>query len=86
MKFLVNPSKFNEIADYIFKPILILSIVLFALGLLFALYLSPDDYQQGSTVRIMYVHVPSAWLALLTYLISSLKIILSLSMIILKSL
>ncbi len=72
MKFLFNPSKFNEIADYIFKPILILSIVLFALGLLFALYLSPDDYQQGSTVRIMYVHVPSAWLSLLTYAIMTL--------------
>jgi len=69
MMFLFNPSKFNEIADNIFKPILILSIILFALGLLFSFYLSPDDYQQGSTVRIMYVHVPSAWLALLTYAI-----------------
>ena len=39
------------------------------MGLLFAFYLSPDDYQQGSTVRIMYIHVPSAWLALMTYLI-----------------
>ena len=67
MKFLVNPSKFNETADYIFKPILILSIIMFALGLLFSFYLSPDDYQQGSTVRIMYIHVPSAWLALMTY-------------------
>ena len=67
MKFLFNPSKFNEIADYIFKPLLILSIILFALGLLFSFYLSPNDYQQGSTVRIMYIHVPSAWLALLTY-------------------
>ena len=79
MRFLVNPSKFNEIAVYIFKPILILSIVLFALGLLFAFYLSPDDYQQGSTVRIMYVHVPSAWLALLTYAIMTLYSILALA-------
>ena len=79
MKFLVNPGKFNEIADYIFKPILILSIVLFALGLLFALYLSPNDYQQGSTVRIMYVHVPSAWLGLLTYAIMTLYSILALA-------
>ena len=70
--FLFNPSKFNEIADNIFKPILILSIILFALGLLFSFYLSPDDYQQGSTGRIMYVHVPSAWLALLTYAIMTL--------------
>ena len=69
MKFLINPSKFNDVADYIFKPVLILSIILFGIGLLFSFYLSPDDYQQGSTVRIMYVHVPSAWLALLTYAI-----------------
>ena len=79
MKFLVNPSKFNEMADYIFKPVLIISIILFAIGLLFSFYLSPDDYQQGSTVRIMYVHVPSAWLALLTYAIMTLYSILALA-------
>ena len=70
--FLINPSKFNKVADYLFKPILLSSIILFSLGLLFSFYLSPDDYQQGSTVRIMYVHVPSAWLALLTYVIMTL--------------
>ena len=69
MKFLVNPSKFNKVSDYVFIPVLISSIILFSIGLIFAFYLSPDDYQQGSTVRIMYVHVPSAWLALLTYAI-----------------
>ena len=79
MKFLVNPSKFNQIADYIFKPLLILSFIFFALGLLFSFYLSPDDYQQGSTVRIMYVHVPSAWLGLLTYAIMTLYSILALA-------
>ena len=72
MKFLINPNKFNKVADIFFKPILVLSIIFFLLGLLFAFYLSPDDYQQGSTVRIMYVHVPSAWLALLTYAIMTL--------------
>ena len=79
MKFLVNPSKFNEMADYFFRPLQILSIILFAIGLLFSFYLSPDDYQQGSTVRIMYVHVPSAWLALLTYSIMTLYSILALA-------
>ena len=72
MKFFVNPSKFNKVADYLFKPILISSILLFSLGLIFSFYLSPEDYQQGSTVRIMYIHVPSAWLALLTYAIMTL--------------
>ena len=79
MKFLVNPAKFNEVTDYIFKPVLILSVLFFALGLLFSFYLSPDDYQQGSTVRIMYVHVPSAWLALLTYTTMTLYSILALA-------
>ena len=72
MKFFLNPNKFNQVADYLFKPILISSILLFSLGLLFSFYLSPDDYQQGSTVRIMYIHVPSAWLALLTYAVMTL--------------
>ena len=79
MKFFVNPSKFNKVADYLFKPILISSILLFSLGLLFSFYLSPDDYQQGSSVRIMYVHVPSAWLALLTYFIMTIYSIIALA-------
>ena len=69
MKFLINPNKFNLLSSIIFKPLLILSLIILAVGLIFSIYLSPNDYQQGSTVRIMYVHVPSAWLALLTYLI-----------------
>ena len=51
---------------------------IFAIRIIVFFYLSPDDYQQGSTVRIMYVHVPSAWLALLTYAIMTLYSILHL--------
>ena len=79
MKFFVNPSRFNKVADYLFKPILISSIVLFSLGLIFSFYLSPEDYQQGSSVRIMYIHVPSAWLALLIYAIMIVYSILALA-------
>jgi heme exporter protein C len=39
----------------------------FVVGLYFALFASPADYQQGDTVRIMYVHVPAAWTALACY-------------------
>ena len=77
--FLFNPNKFNKLADKLFKPILVLSIILFLLGLVFSFFLSPDDYQQGSTVRIMYVHVPSAWLALLTYAIMTFYSVLALA-------
>jgi heme exporter protein C len=38
-------------------------------GLYFGLYASPADYQQGQTVRIMYVHVPSAWLGMMGYMV-----------------
>ena len=64
--FLINPSKFNKFADIIFKPLILVSLVILIAGLILV-YLSPLDYQQGLTVKIMYIHVPSAWLALLTY-------------------
>lgn len=46
----------------------ILTVLLFTVGLYFSLFASPEDYQQGQTVRIMYVHVPAAWLSMQTYL------------------
>jgi heme exporter protein C len=79
MKFFINPSKFNQLTDIIIKPAFYLSMVTLAVGLIFALYLSPNDYQQGSTVRIMYVHVPSAWLALLTFAIMTIYSIIALA-------
>ena len=79
MKFFINPSKFNQLTDIIIKPVFYLSMVTLAVGLIFALYLSPNDYQQGSTVRIMYVHVPSAWLALLTFAIMTIYSIIALA-------
>jgi len=69
MKFLINPNRFIKFSDIILKPLIILSIFTILLGLIFAFFLSPNDYQQGATVRIMYIHVPSAWLALLTFFI-----------------
>ena len=79
MKFFINPSKFNQLTDIIIKPVFYLSMVTLAVGLIFALYLSPNDYQQGLTVRIMYVHVPSAWLALLTFAIMTIYSIIALA-------
>ena len=79
MKFLINPNKFNKLTDIIIKPIFYLSILTLTIGLIFALFLSPDDYQQGLTVRIMYVHVPSAWLALLIFAIMTIYSIIGLA-------
>ena len=79
MKFLINPNKFNQLTDIIIKPVFYLSMVTLAVGLIFALFLSPNDYQQGLTVRIMYVHVPSAWLATLTFAIMTIYSIIALA-------
>ena len=62
-----NPARFLRISAPLLKWSAIASIVLFAAGLYFALFASPPDYQQGETVRIMYIHVPAAWMALFVY-------------------
>ncbi len=77
-KFLINPSRFNSFTDVIFKPLIILTSLIIFLGL-FLVYYSPLDYQQGLTVKIMYIHVPSAWLSLLTYAIMTLYSIVGLA-------
>ena len=79
MKFLINPNRFNKISSAVLKPLIVLGVVSLTAGLVFAFYLSPDDYQQGTTVRIMYVLVPSAWLALLTFFIMTIYSIIGLA-------
>ncbi len=57
-----NPGRFLRFGDTV-QPVLSgLALVLTAAGLLWGLFLSPADWQQGDAVRIMYVHVPAAWL------------------------
>ena len=63
MKFLIQNKFFKSILKYQ-KYVLISFFVILIIGLFEALVLSPQDYLQGDSVRIMYVHVPSAWLAL----------------------
>ena len=76
--FLINPNKFNKFADVIFKPLIVITSLTIIVGLLLV-YLSPLDYQQGLTVKIMYIHVPSAWLALLTYAIMTIYSVIGLA-------
>ena len=56
-----------SIANTIFPWVAGLSILMFILGIPIALVTSPPDYQQGDTVRIMYIHVPSAWSMIMVY-------------------
>jgi heme exporter protein C len=65
--FLANPVRFNRAADLFIPWAQWLCGITLLIGFYFALYLSPPDYQQGETVRIMYIHVPCAWMALFLY-------------------
>ena len=59
-----NPARFLKIARPATAWLLAIGVVLTAAGLVGGLTLTPPDYLQGETVRIMYVHVPSAWLGM----------------------
>jgi heme exporter protein C len=67
---LANPNRFMAFAGRLLPWLAALTTIGFTLGLWFA-FTAPADYQQGETVRIMYLHVPSAWLALLIYTVMS---------------
>ncbi len=59
-----EPNKIFQVTSKAPKYILFLFIVVLTVGLTEALILSPEDYKQSDAVRIMYVHVPSAWISL----------------------
>ena len=69
--YLANPSRFFRITNFLLPWLMGLSITLTLIGIYFALFDSPKDLIQGSTIRIMYVHVPRAWLSIFSYLLLS---------------
>ncbi len=64
---LANPDRFDRLARKATPWLTAGAAALLSAGLYFALFSSPADYQQGESVRIMYVHVPAAWMALMCY-------------------
>jgi len=64
---LANPKRFMEFSAPALPWLWGAVGCAFAVGVYLALIASPPDYQQGETVRIMYVHVPAAWMALFVY-------------------
>ena len=59
-----NPNNILVIINRLRKFVFVLFIIVLLIGLFEALVLSPEDYKQSDSVRIMYVHVPSAWISL----------------------
>ena len=73
-----NPGRFLRLSGAVLPWLAVGGVVLTAIGLVWGLFFSPADWQQGDAVRIMYVHVPAAWLASAGYLALALCSLLSL--------
>jgi ABC-type transport system involved in cytochrome c biogenesis, permease component len=63
---LANPTRFLKLTERMLPWLIGATAVLLAVGLYMS-FAAPEDYQQGMTVRIMFIHVPSAWLAMMCY-------------------
>ncbi|MGL4404292.1 MAG: heme ABC transporter permease CcmC, partial [Notoacmeibacter sp.] len=61
-----NPARFMRLSEIVLPWLAALTIAVIAYGLWLS-FNAPADYQQGQTVRIMFIHVPFAWLAMMTY-------------------
>jgi len=68
MHWFANPLRFQRLADTIYPYVLAATLILAAVGLYGGLVLAPMDYQQGDAYRIIFVHVPAAWMAHFVYL------------------
>ncbi len=64
---LANPTRFMQLSGRILPWVSVAAAVSLLYGLYMAFFVSPADYQQGETVRIMYIHVPCAWLSMMVY-------------------
>ena len=67
---LANPTRFLRLVARLLPWLIAATVLLFAVGLFQAMH-APDDYQQGATVKIMYLHVPSAWLGMMGWALMS---------------
>jgi heme exporter protein C len=63
---LANPTRFLALTERLLPYLIGLTVMTFAIGLYLAQG-APDDYQQGATVKIMFIHVPSAWLCMFVW-------------------
>jgi heme exporter protein C len=64
---LANPTRFMDLSARVLPWVAGIAAALIVYGLYLSFFDSPADYQQGETVRIMYIHVPCAWLSMMVY-------------------
>src|ERR1700733_1075916 len=62
-----NPTRFMALSGALLPWLATATALLLAIGLYLGLFVAPPDYQQGETVRVMFLHVPAAWTAMMAY-------------------
>jgi heme exporter protein C len=70
---LANPTRFMSFSGRLLPWLGGACALAFAAGLYMTFFVAPDDYQQGATVKIMFLHVPAAWLAMMCYSIMAIS-------------
>jgi heme exporter protein C len=66
---LANPTRFLSLVDRLVPWLTVATLALLGVGLYLSLFVAPPDYQQGETVKIMFIHVPAAWLGMFGYML-----------------
>jgi heme exporter protein C len=69
LHFLANPARFRRFSERVLPALSVVTALAVLVGLYWGLVVAPPDYQQGETVRIMFIHVPAATLAMAGYLL-----------------
>lgn len=67
ISFLANPHRFMKFARFAIPAFGVIALICIPLGMWMGIFNSPEDYQQGHSVRIFYIHVPAAWCAMMAY-------------------
>ncbi len=70
---LANPTRFMELSGTALPWLAAVAMLTLAYAMYLAFFVAPPDYQQGETVKIMFIHVPAAWLAMMGYSIIALS-------------
>jgi heme exporter protein C len=65
--YFANPTRFLRLTSKLQPIAMVVTLITMGAGLYYSLFQSPPDYQQSETVRMMYVHVPAAWMAMFCY-------------------
>ena len=73
-----SPRYFYNVAGKLVPWFMVSFLITLVLGLYYGLFVAPPDYQQGESYRIMYIHVPSAWMSMFIYVVMAVSGLISL--------